>query len=199
MRALVLLAAVGGVLSGIGLAASFLYFGAPVPLEAAVLAAIAAAIGVAAGRSVLVSGIAPAYRLLFAQAVVLYALGFGVVAPRMEALWITPRLAEAIARTSPCADPQVIVSGFSEASLLFTIGTGTKTGDGTAAADFLAEPGCRIAAVDGRQRARFDTRETELGRSASSLGMVEGFNLGTGRLLTLEILTASPGTGKEGP
>lgn len=199
MRTLVVMAALGGVLAGVGLVGAFYWFEAAVSVEAVALALLAAAIGAIVVWQALGAGMTSAYRVLLAQAVVLYTLGFGVVAPRLEALWVSPRLAAAIAADVDCVHPQAMVSGFSEASLLFNIGTNTLTGDGAQAADFLAEPGCRVAVVDTRQRARFDARMAELGRTARSLDTVNGVNLGNGRLLSLDLLVAPQGAGTKGP
>ncbi|MCS0501344.1 ArnT family glycosyltransferase [Ancylobacter mangrovi] len=199
MRTLVVMAAVGGIVSGLALAGAFYWFESRVPAEAVVLAILAAAIGAIVIWQAVRASMASAYRVLLAQAIVLYTLGFGVVAPRLDLLWTSPRLAAAIAADVACPDPQVMVAGFSEASLLFDIGTGTQTGGGAQAADFLAGPGCRVAVVDERQRPGFDARLAELGHAARTLDTVKGLNLGNGRLLTLDLLVAPDGAGTKGP
>lgn len=199
MRALAVMAAVGGVLAGFGLVGVSYWVESSAPVEAVALTLLAAAIGAFVVRQALTTGMARAYRVLLAQAVVLYTLGFGVVAPRLEALWVSPRLAAAIAADVACADPQALVAGFSEASLLFNIGTRTLTGDGGQAAAFLAGPGCRVAVVDARQRPRFDARIKELALTVRSLETVTGVNLGNGRLLSLDILVGPAGAGMKGP
>lgn len=197
-RALVVAAATGGVLSGIGLAVALYVLGGQLSAEAIALGLVAAALGVFAGWKAIKDGLEAAYALLVVQAVVLYLLGFGVVAPRIEPLWVSPQLARSISAHASCPHPRILVSGFGEASTLFMLGSDLKYGDGRAAADFLAEPGCRIAVVTDRQGAAFEARNLEIGHTPLVLDTVSGFNLGNGRAMTLQILSAPPLNGQKG-
>ncbi|GLK86742.1 ArnT family glycosyltransferase [Ancylobacter defluvii] len=196
-RLLALAAAVGGILAGIGLVVVLHRLSGLLPAEALGLVALATVIGGFAAYRALSATLEATYPLLIAQAVVLYGLGFGVAAPRLEALWVSPQVARSIAAHAPCPDPQVLVSGFTEASTLFVLGTDTRHGTGAEAADFLAGPGCRVVAVTDRQRAAFEARERELGQQAALIDTVSGFNLGNGRWMTLQIL-ATPANATKG-
>lgn len=197
-RVLVTMAAVGGVLAGLGLVVALDMLSGYLPLAALGLAALAAGIGVLAGRAALTTTLDAAYRLLILQAVVLYGLGFGVAAPRIDALWVSKQLAASIATHGTCAHPQILVSGFNEASTLFLLGSDLRYGSGEQAANFLAEPGCRVVVVTDRQKSAFDARMTALGRQPVLLDTVSGYNLGTGRQMTLDILTAPAGDTAKG-
>ncbi|MCB4769472.1 glycosyltransferase family 39 protein [Ancylobacter sp. Lp-2] len=188
-RVLALAAATGGVFAGIGLVVGLHLLAGQLPVEAVVLAALATVLGGWAAFRALRSTLEATYVPLIAQAVVLYGLGFGVAAPRVEALWVSPQIARSIAAHVSCANPQILVSGFDEASTLFVLGTETRHGTGTEAADFLNGPGCRVAAVTDRQRAAFEARQAELGLKPTLIDTVSGFNLGNGRAMTLQILT----------
>ncbi|GAB4068105.1 glycosyltransferase family 39 protein [Ancylobacter sonchi] len=196
-RVLALAAATGGVFAGIGLVVGLHLLAGRLPVEAVVLAALATVLGLWAAFRALRSTLEATYVPLIAQAVVLYGLGFGVAAPRVEALWVSPQIARSIASHVSCANPQILVSGFDEASTLFVLGTETRHGTGADAADFLAGPGCRVVAVTDRQRAAFEARQAELGAQVALLDTVSGFNLGNGRAMTLQILGA-PATGAKG-
>ncbi|MBS7545645.1 ArnT family glycosyltransferase [Ancylobacter oerskovii] len=189
-RLLALGAAVGGLVAGIGLVILLHRLSGLLPAEALVLAALACVVGCLAAYRALRANLEATYPLLILQAVVLYGLGFGVAAPRVEALWVSPQIARSIAAHGLCQKPEIMVSGFTEASTLFVLGTETRYGSGGEAADFLAAPGCRVAAVTDRQRPAFEAREAELGRRAMRLDTVSGFNLGNGRWMTLQILAA---------
>ncbi|MBS7537805.1 ArnT family glycosyltransferase [Ancylobacter lacus] len=190
-RWLVVAAAAGAVASAFALPAALVVLQQQwVPLSFA-LALAGLVAGVMAGRRALAGALPTAYRWLFAAAVALYGLGFGVVAPRLDMVWLSPRLAAAVAAHAPCTAPQLFVAGYSEASALFYLGKDTGLGDGAAAADFLAGPGCRVAIVSDRQKAAFDARQAARGGPAPRLlDTVTGLNTGNGRLLTMSLLGA---------
>ncbi|MCK6449322.1 MAG: glycosyltransferase family 39 protein [Alphaproteobacteria bacterium] len=80
---------------------------------------------------------------------------FGLVFPRLDSVWMTPRLAAAIARHAPCPDPAVASAGYHEPSLVFMVGTRTRLTFAEDAARFLAAGGCRIALIDARNERVF--------------------------------------------
>ncbi|WP_038361140.1 glycosyltransferase family 39 protein [Bosea sp. 117] len=190
MRLFAFLAAAGGSLAAIGLVGALYWFEGHVPFQALLLAAAALPVGAIAVVRSLRMGLEAVYVPLFAQAIVLYTLGYGVVMPRLDALWLSPRVAEVIARDVSCGKPRILVAGFYEASVLFELGTDVQFSDGAGAADFLATPGCRVAVVAQRERARFDARNRELGRAPEPLATVSGVNSGTMHPVSLAVLAA---------
>ncbi|MCK0196606.1 glycosyltransferase family 39 protein [Ancylobacter sp. 6x-1] len=186
-RVLVILAAFGGLAGAFALPTALVWFEGSAPVGVLLLAWAAGALALVGAWLALGGAMGRAYGCLIACAVLLYGLGFGIVAPQIRVAWLAPRLAEAVAK-SACPAPEVMVSGFNEASALFALGKDTRFGDGAAAADFLGEPGCRVAAVSDRQQAAFAARLAALGLAAPSLlDTVTGFNTGNGHLVTMSV------------
>jgi 4-amino-4-deoxy-L-arabinose transferase-like glycosyltransferase len=119
-------------------------------------------------------------------------LGMGVYGFAVESLRsfkLSPRLAEAV-RSVGCTDPAVITVGYREPSLVFLVGTGLAMGgDGSAAAAFLAQPGCRVALVEARHAAAFQAALPASGVTPRLVTTIRGFNLNGGRRLEIAVLT----------
>jgi 4-amino-4-deoxy-L-arabinose transferase-like glycosyltransferase len=101
-----------------------------------------------------------------------------VVAPNLKTIWVAPRLAAAIKRDAQCPRPQVASAGFEEPSLVFLVGTQTQLVDGSGAARFLAEGGCRIALVTTSNEPAFNTTLAALSKQAELLEQIAGMNIG---------------------
>lgn len=114
---------------------------------------------------------------------VTYACVFGTLAPRLDSLWLSPRLAAATVAVAGCPDPKVIAVGNNEASLIFAVGTDIVFGDGADAADFLSEGGCRAAIVEKAAEPAFTARLSELGLAPAGPQRVGGMNVANGRRL----------------
>ncbi|HSI41069.1 MAG TPA: glycosyltransferase family 39 protein [Xanthobacteraceae bacterium] len=119
--------------------------------------------------------------------------GFGVmqmILPKMESVWISPRLV-ALAEHEACpgspAVPQIVSAGYIEPSLMFLMPGRVRFTDGSGAADFLAEGGCRAAFVDARGEARFVRRAETLGLRIERGGDVTGFNYNGGRRVRITL------------
>jgi 4-amino-4-deoxy-L-arabinose transferase-like glycosyltransferase len=119
-------------------------------------------------------------------------LGLGVYGFAVESLRsfkLSPRLAEAV-RSVGCSDPAVMTVGYREPSLVFLVGTDLAMGaDGSAAATFLAQPGCRIALVEARHAAAFQAALPATGITPRLVTTLRGFNLNGGRRLEIAVLT----------
>jgi 4-amino-4-deoxy-L-arabinose transferase-like glycosyltransferase len=114
-------------------------------------------------------------------AVLLYGAAFGVVLPRLEAPWISPRAA-----TLAAGHPLGSV-GYHEPSLPFLAGTETRLlRDGAAAAEFLrATPDGRVLIRD-RDAAAFHAALP----GARAVGEVRGFNYSRGQRVRLTLYAA---------
>ncbi len=127
----------------------------------------------------------------------LYATVLEGVAPRLAALWIAPRLAEAVAARAPGTDPaDIALVGHAEPSALFALGGAVALlrGGGDAAV-FLADaaPGRpRIIALGDRAEAAFRETAGGLGLRLEELGTVTGFNYTRGRWVTLILIRGEP-------
>jgi 4-amino-4-deoxy-L-arabinose transferase-like glycosyltransferase len=112
------------------------------------------------------------------SALLLHCSTFGVVVPRLESIWLSPRLAAAVERQASCPNPSVASAGHNEPSLVFRLGTRTRLGDGVEAAEFLSEGGCRIVLVEKREEPAFLAKLARLGRQAVLRERVTGINIG---------------------
>lgn len=112
---------------------------------------------------------------------------YGLAAPSLRGLKLSPRLAEAVQAVA-CPGPQVITVGYREPSLVFLVGTDLRMGaDGTAAAAFLREPGCRVALVEGRFLDGFRQALAASGQNPRLLTTISGFNLNGGKRLDMSV------------
>jgi len=187
------------VLMGVLLAAVAVYgqatFGAKNDLPWAVLAALLA----------LAAGIVGALLLLrHRSARALVAAGaLGVAAhialtagllPRLEPLFLSKDVADALdkARLSPrsgAAGP-VALTGYSEPSLIFQLGTTTQLTGGEGAAEAVSEG--RPAVVEGRQEASFRSAMTALGLTPRPVAVIQGLNYSDGDHERLTLYRGEP-------
>ena len=127
-------------------------------------------------------------------AVPVYAAALGGVLPRIEAMWVAPRLQAALARVAPGLPAERFgITGHAEPSTLFAIGGGLRLLPGGAAAGaFLAEAPGRVVAVGNRQEAAFQADATERGLRLQELATVSGYNYSRGRPITLLLYRSVP-------
>lgn len=121
-------------------------------------------------------------------------LGFEL--PRATPLVISPRIAATLdeAGLHPLRDgaPSAVLSGYSEPSAVFLLGTNTLLADdGAEAADAFAETG-GAAVIEARERDAFLARLAERGATARPFAEVAGVNYSNGRDIVLT-LYAPPG------
>lgn len=112
---------------------------------------------------------------------------YGFAIESLRSLKLSPRLAEAV-RAVGCAEPAVMTVGYREPSLVFLVGTDLAMGaDGTAAAAFLAQPGCRIALVERRFQPDFQTALAARNVAPRLVTTIPGFNLNGGKPLEMAV------------
>ena len=117
----------------------------------------------------------------------LYAVVLEGVAPRLAPLWIAPQIDAMLAARAPALDAaQFGITGHSEPSVVFAVGTGTRLlRTGEEAARFLTEAPGRVAAVGDRAEAAFRREAATLSLTPREIGTVTGFNYSRGRWVTL--------------
>ncbi len=127
-------------------------------------------------------------------AVPLYAAVLEGVLPRIEAMWVAPRLEAALDRVAPGLPPERFgIAGHAEPSTLFAIGGALRLlPSGPAAAGFLAEMPGRVVAVGNRQEAAFQAEATRAGLRLQELATVSGYNYSRGRPITLLLYRSVP-------
>ncbi len=127
-------------------------------------------------------------------AVPLYAVVLEGVAPRLLPLWIAPRIDAMLSAGAPGLDAARFgITGHSEPSVVFAVGTGThllRTGED--AARFLAESPGRVVAVGNRAEGAFRHGATALALAPQEVGIVTGFNYSRGRWVTLILYRVAP-------
>ncbi len=125
----------------------------PIPVLAG-LVVIGAAI--AGFRYTLRGRAMPALAASGVAAVVLFASTYAGVLPNLHAIWLSPRIAAAVAAARPCPDSVLASSSFSEPSLVFSVGQDTKLVNAGEAADFLlANRKCGLALIGKRDAESF--------------------------------------------
>jgi 4-amino-4-deoxy-L-arabinose transferase-like glycosyltransferase len=128
-------------------------------------------------------------------ALILFASAYAYQLPRLRTIWISPRIAEAVARARPCAATTVASTPYTEPSLVFLLGTGTILTDAEGAArHLLQDPACALALVGADQREAFLALLKDAKFAPTELDRIRGLNYSTGKRLDL-ILYAAPRTG----
>ena len=185
-----LFALVGLVLTGfVGWAPERFGPGAPwwlYVLDAGAAAAIIAAVAWTWNRR-----FAPAMAAAALSAIFLYAIAGFVTVPRLTELWLSPRLAEAVARHATKDDPPVVTAGYAEPSVTFLLGTHTAIDDGPEAGRTAAASG-GLALVSDDSRTGFLDAIAKGGARADALEEIGGLNYSRGRKTTITLYRVVP-------
>jgi 4-amino-4-deoxy-L-arabinose transferase-like glycosyltransferase len=120
-----------------------------------------------------------------AAAILLLPLLTAGVAPRLAALWISPRAAALAAQYGRNGDTPPVIAGYVEPSLVFLLGTQTRLADTGAEAANLAGGG--LALIEARERSAFLDRLAALGARATVLGTIDGFDYSRGRAMHITL------------
>ncbi len=164
------------------------FLGESVPVLGTVILLAAAAVGLVSARLFRIS--TPASALVAGlAAIVAYCGAFGTVLPGLQQTRLSERLVAAGHAAAACAAPQLASAGFEEPSLVFVGGTAIQLIDGERAANFLADGGCRVAFVEGRQLSMFNSRADDLGLAPQERAIVTGYNINGGRRLEMHVFT----------
>jgi len=119
-------------------------------------------------------------------ALLLYASIYGGLFPRLEALALSPRMAEAVRLHAPCADPVVASVGYHEPSAVFEIGTELRLVGSEPAGALLAERDCALVFVPVE---RLDAVRAAAGGEVRELTRLTGWQLNGGDWTTLVLVT----------
>jgi len=163
---------------------------------------IALYIASAAGAALALAALAPATKgrrlaaaglATLSAAILYYAAGFLSV-PRLDHLWLSPRLSAAVARHAMLGDPPVVTAGYAEPSITFLLGTGTALESG-AGAGLIAGKAGGLALVDSAERQSFLDVVGQMGGKAEALDEISGLNYSRGREMTITLYRVSPAGG----
>ena len=127
-------------------------------------------------------------------AVLIYAVAGFATVPRLNDLWLSPRMAAAVKRHARPADPPVIAAGYSEPSIQFLLGTGVALEDGAGAARRAGASG-GLALVSDDQRTAFLSGIAVAGARAAALESITGLNYSRGRETRITLYRVAPGGG----
>lgn len=124
---------------------------------------------------------------LVAACLVFFGTIYDQVLPNASSLWVSPRVAAAVARAKPCPTTVVTAAGYTEPSLVFLIGANTRFGDGTAAAQALLDDPCALAVVDKPFLGAFNKRLERANKTAETVATIDGINMARGKHVTLTV------------
>ncbi len=123
-----------------------------------------------------------------------YALLFGVIAPSLKPIWLSPRIASAVLEYRPCETSVLAASGYHEPSLVFLVGTKTLLTDTAGAAKhLLSDPACAMALVPVGDEGALTAPLAAAGRTAMRLTEIDGINYSSGKKLSLGLYRVAGG------
>ena len=124
-------------------------------------------------------------------AILVYAIAGFVTVPRLNALWLSPRMADAVAQYAQPSDPAIITAGYSEPSIQFLLGTRTLLENGAGAARASAQSGGLVLVSDD-QREAFLSGIAAAGTRAQPLDQIDGLNYSRGRKTRITLYRVLP-------
>jgi 4-amino-4-deoxy-L-arabinose transferase-like glycosyltransferase len=119
-------------------------------------------------------------------ALALWGAGFAIVAPRIDALWVS-RSAAVLVNAQNRVERPVVVAGYAEPSIVFLLGTATKLAGAGEAAAIVTKLPDTLVLVSNREDKAFRAALEQSGISVDSLGAVSSLNYSNGRAVTLTL------------
>jgi 4-amino-4-deoxy-L-arabinose transferase-like glycosyltransferase len=126
-------------------------------------------------------------------ALLVFAPGFGLVAPSLDSLWLSRGAAALVARLRPPPLAPVVVVGYAEPSLVFMLGTRTRSLSPEAAAGYLTTTPGAAALVSDRDDAAFRRALAARGSEARLVDHVAGIDTANGKRMVLSLYEGAPG------
>ena len=116
---------------------------------------------------------------------------YAFVLPNLRTVWLSPRIAAAVAAVRPCPDSVVASSSFGEPSLVFLLGRETRLVTASAAADYLlGHQTCGLALIGSKDALAFLQRMAAGAVTPRPLAQISGINYSTGKKLDLTLYAA---------
>jgi len=171
-------------------------FGAGISWPLAAMAGAGAVVGLVAVSAYLRERRTHALAASIAAAAILIPLLTVGVAPRLEALWVSPRAAVLVVKDHRPGDPAPIIAGYVEPSLIFLLGTDTHVATGAGAAAIAAHQG-GLAIIEDRERAAFLAGLGARDSQAFPVDDLRGYDYSHGRkvhIIIYRVAAASPPT-----
>ena len=115
-----------------------------------------------------------------------YGLLFGVIAPSLKPIWLSPAIEAAVRANQPCDTTVLASSRFQEPSLVFLVGTKTLLTDlDGAATHLLGDPACALALVQVDDEQKLNGLLAAQGKAANRLARIDGLNYSSGDKMSL--------------
>jgi 4-amino-4-deoxy-L-arabinose transferase-like glycosyltransferase len=128
-----------------------------------------------------------------AAALVVFVSAYAYQLPRLQTIWMSPRIVEAVARARPCPGSTLATAQYAEPSLVFLLGTGTKLTDVNGAAEHLInDPTCALALVGAQEQGQFLSLMAAAKCQHRAVDRIRGINYSKGKRLELTLYAASP-------
>lgn len=162
----------------------------PVGIVAASVVLAVAWMAVQATKRVRTDRLAPLFAI---AALCLYPTAFGLLLPRLDPLWLTRSLQQAIDQRVGPGHHVVASSGYSEPSLVFALGTDTRLVSAPVAAALLASGAVELALVSNREENAFQASRAMIDVPVEAIAQVVGIDYSVGRRLTVTIYRADAG------
>jgi 4-amino-4-deoxy-L-arabinose transferase-like glycosyltransferase len=165
--------------------------GEAIPVVFIVVAAVAFLVAAAGYIALLRRADALAVLAAVPVAALLYGGVYGLALPGFGGLWLSRSIVAAADAASTCGPPRLAAAGYQEPSLVVAAGTGTLFAGTGKVADWLAGPGCRMAAVASDKEADFREAAAKKGLLLAAAGTVQGFDYVHGRPATIRLYRAA--------
>ena len=137
------------------------------------------------------------------SALIIWTNMFGVVAPQLHGVWLSPQINAQARAIAPCPDSRLITTPYSEPSLVFLYGwhrTVLSPDGAHAADDFAAQGQCNVAMIGAADRAAFLEGAARRGLGVREAGKLQGRNYSNNANLDLTfyvgVAAAAPGQGR---
>ena len=118
---------------------------------------------------------------------------YGGTLPRLETLWLTPRIVAAVEMHAACTPTHLVTSAFREPSLVYRHGsydTVLAASPADAADRMAADPDCSLALIDASEADLFLARAEALDLVLAPLETIEGQNYSNGDEMQLTLYRA---------
>ena len=181
----------GTALLGAGVIVLPVYYGTGTSWDLAAAAVLAAILSILAVIAMLRGSKRSAVVLASVSAVAITAALMLDTMPRLDRIWVSPRLAAMVAVHAGRNDPPPVLAGYTEPSAKFLLGTETRLTTGYGAAEIGAAQG-GLALVEDGQRPAFLAHLAELEADARPIDALSGFNYSRGRPVHITLYRLTP-------
>ncbi|TGS88931.1 glycosyltransferase family 39 protein [Mesorhizobium sp. M3A.F.Ca.ET.174.01.1.1] len=122
-----------------------------------------------------------------------FSLLFGVIAPSLKPIWLSPAIKAAVEANRPCDTTVLASAPYHEPSLVFLVGTKTLLTDVDGVAKhLLADPACALGLAPVGEEQKLNGLLAGQGKTAKRLTEIDGLNYSSGDKLALGLYRVAP-------